>query len=172
VKARGKAHVKAHNLEVLIEIGGVTIYATPKGDYVAFVSDLDICNDGSGPAHGDPYYQSQTAYCSGGITGSKYMNADKDFYVVIPPQIRSMVAPVVMGCKARVTNLDTRVTSDAVTGDIGPSDKTGEAAYCLAKILNPKITHNAGDEKLIYLYELNPGIPAVVNGFTYKLQPA
>lgn len=154
-------------LKPLLTIGIVTIYTTESGDYVIFTSDLDICNDGSGPAHGDPYHQNQTAYYNGG----KYLNADKDKYIVIPPQVRSMVAPVVMGCQARITNLDTKVVHAAVTGDIGPKDKTGEAAYCLAKILNPKITHNSGDTRLIYKYELFPGKPAVVNGKHYKLEP-
>lgn len=165
---KGKAHIKAHNLEVLLEIGSVTIYTTPKGDYVCFVSDLDVCTDGSGKSHGDQHYQPQTAYYNGG----KFLNADKDKYVVIPPQVRSMVPPVVMGCKARLTNLDTKVTHAAVTGDIGPEDKTGEAAICLAKLLNPKVSASSGDSRLIYFYELWPGVPAVVDGKTYKLEPA
>lgn len=168
MKGRGKAHVKKHNLEVLLVIGGVTIYATPKGDYVCFVSDLDICNDGSGPSHGDPSYQSQTAYYNGG----KFLNADKDKYIVVPPQIRSMVPPTVMGCQARLTRLDSMDFYEAVTGDIGPDDITGEAAYCLAKAINSKITHNSGDDKLIYFYELWPGKAATVDGKTYKLEAA
>jgi hypothetical protein len=160
--------VKPHKLKELLTIGNVVIYSGVDGKYVQFVSDLDVCNDGSGPAHGDPYHQSQTAYYNGG----KFLNADRDKYIVVPPQVRAMVPPVVMGCKARVTNLDTKVTSAAVTGDIGPDDKTGETAYCLAKKLNSKITHNAGDEKQIYLYELWPGTPASVDGKTYKLEPA
>jgi hypothetical protein len=160
--------VKPHKLDVLLVIGGVTIYAAPDGKYVWFVSDLDVCNDGSGPAFGDPSHQSQTAYYNGG----KFLNAQKDKYIVVPPQVRSMVAPTVMGCKARLTNLDSKVIQAAVTGEIGPEDKTGEAAYCLAKIVNPKITHNSGDERLIYLYELWPGTAADVNGKHYKLEPA
>jgi len=163
-----KERSKHPDLKVLIVIGSVTIYATAKGDYVCFVSDLDICNDGSGPSHGDTSYQSETAYYNGG----KFLNADKDKYIVVPPQVRSMVAPAVMGCKARATNLDSKVTHAAVTGDIGPDNKTGEASYCLAKILNPKITHNSGDSRHIYFYELWPGIPAVVDGKRYKLEPA
>jgi hypothetical protein len=166
--AKGKAHIKAHQLEVLLTIGTIPIYTTKKGDYVCFVSDLDICNDGAGPAHGDEYHQAQTAYYNGG----KFLNADKDKYIVIPPQIRSMVPPVVMGCQARLTRLDSMATHAAVTGDIGPDEKTGEAAYCLAKIINPQITHNTGDEKLIYFYELWPGKPATVDGKTYKLEPS
>lgn len=169
---RGKQHVKKYKLEPLLEIGGVIIYATKKGDYICFVSDLSVCNDGSGRSHGDETYQSQTAYCSGGKTGSKYMNADVDPYIVVPPQIRSMVDPVVMGCAGRVTNLPTGLVEAGVVGDIGPSDKTGETAYCLAKKLNSSIGHNSGDDNRIYLYEIFPGKAATVNGFTYKLQSA
>jgi len=168
MKERAKAYIKAHQLQELLTIGNVTIYTTAKGDYVCFVSDLDICNDGSGPAFGDPSYQSETAYYNGG----KFLNAQKDKYIVVPPQVRSIVEPVVMGCQAKATNLTSRVVSDAVTGEIGPDDKTGEAAYCLAKILNPKITHNSGDKSMIYFYELWPGKAAVVDGKKYALEPA
>ena len=159
-------------LTELVTIGSVVINERDNGKYVRFISNLDICNDGSGPSHGDPHYQSQTAYYSGGKGGGKYLNADVDKYIVIPPQIRSMVPPVVMGCRARITNLKSGESSDAVTGEIGPNDKTGEAAYCLAKVVNSAVTHNAGDSGKNYLYELWPGEAAEVDGFAYKLQPA
>ena len=155
-------------MKELLTIEPVTIYEAFEGRYVSFISDLDVCNDGSGPSHGDQYYQSQTAYYNGG----KYLNADVDKYIVVPPQIRSGVQPVVMGCQARLTNLLTGKWHAAVVGDIGPSNKTGEAAYCLAHIIEPKITYNTGSSERIYLYELWPGIPAVVEGKTYKLEPA
>lgn len=152
----------------LITIGSVTIYVSEDDSYIRFLSNLDICNDGSGPKHGDPHYQPQTAYYNGG----KFLNADVDRYIVIPPQVRKMVRPVVMGCQARLTNENTGKVEDAVTGEIGPSNKTGEAAYCLAKIINPSITHNSGDRKNHYLYELWPGKPAKVGSKTYKLESA
>jgi hypothetical protein len=158
--------------EKLLTISPVTIYYEDGGAYIWFVSDLDICNDGCGPAHGDDYHQSQTAYYSGGIEGGKYLNADKDRYIVVPPQVRAQVPGIVMGCLGRLTNKNTGKSFPAVTGEIGPDDKTGEAAYCLAKKANPAISYNSGDERRIYLYELWPDIPAVVNNFTYKLQPA
>lgn len=159
-------------LEELLTIEPVTIKQKDDGQYIRFISDLDICNDGCGPSHGDPHHQAMTAYYSGGCEGGKYLNADCDKYIVVPPQVRSMVPPVVMGCKGRLTNLDLGISYDGVVGEIGPDDKTGEAAYCLSKIVNPSITYNSGDKKLIYLYELWPGVPAVVDGFTYKLQPS
>jgi hypothetical protein len=154
-------------LTVLIRIGSVNIYTNQDKSYVKFTSDLDICNDGSGPSHGDPSYQSQTAYYNNG----KFLNADEDKYIVVPPQVRSMVPGVVMGCQGKLTNLETKVVQDAVTGEIGPDYETGEAAYCLAKLINPDISHNSGDDRTIYLYELWPGKPAVVGGKTYKLEP-
>jgi hypothetical protein len=146
----------------------VPIFVGFDGLYVCFISDLSICNDGSGPSHNDPSYQPATAYYNNG----RFLNADVDRYIVVPPQIRSMVFPVVMGCQARLTNLHTSKWSAAVTGDIGPADKTGEAAYVLAKELNPLITHNSGDNRQIYLYELWPGLPAKVNGKGYRLEAA
>jgi hypothetical protein len=163
-------HNKIQSLDLLLMIDGVSILTGFEGNsnYICFISDLSICNDGSGPSHGDPSYQSQTAYYNKG----KYLNADSDKYIVIPPQIRKSVWRTVMGCQARATNLLTGKWRAAVTGDIGPDDKTGEAAYCLAKELNKSITHNVGDDRRVYLYELWPGIAAWVDGKQYKLEPA
>ena len=156
------------NINILLTINPTIIYQMLDGRYVCSRSDLDICNDGSGPDYDDPHHQSQTAYYNGG----EFLNADEDQYIVVPPQVRSMVPPVVMGCQGRLTNLETGQWWPAVTGEIGPDDKTGEAAYCLAKQANPQITHNSGDSRRIYLYELWPGVPAVVNGKEYDLEPA
>ena len=114
--------------EKLLKIGSVTIYYEDGGAYCWFVSDLDICNDGCGPAHGDDYHQSQTAYYSGGIEGGKYLNADVDRYIVIPPQVRAQLPGVLMGCLGRLTNKNTGKSFPGVIGEIGPDDKTGEAA--------------------------------------------
>jgi len=156
------------HLSVLIEIGGVSIWTGWDGTYVCFISNLDVCTDGTGDHHGDKSPQDETAYYNGG----KFLNADVDQYIVIPPQVRKMVGPVVMGCQARATRLDTAKWYAAVTGEIGPRTKTGEAAYCLAKQLNKRVGANNGDDNLIYLYELWPGTPAVVDGKRYKLEPA
>jgi hypothetical protein len=153
-------------LSLLITIDRVQIWTGWNGSYSCFISNLDVDNDGIGPSHGDPSYQRQTTY-------NPYLNADVDQYVVTPPQLRKAVPPVVIGCLCRVTNLrKPERWGWGVCGDVGPSSKTGEASYCLAKILNPNITYNSGDSNRIYLYEFWPGIPAVVNAKQYKLQPA
>lgn len=154
-------------LELLLEID-VPVFSALDDTYICFISNLDICNDGSGPSHRDPDYQNENAYYNEG----KFLNADEDKYIVIPPQIRAGIKPVVMGCQARMTNLLTAHWSAAVVGDIGPKTKTGEASYCIAKELNPRISHNTGDERRIYLYELFPGTPAIVEGKRYELEPA
>lgn len=167
--------MKPPNLEasiLLIEIDGVKIWTSHDGSYVKFISNLDICNDGCGDDHGDPHHQSMTAYYSGGIEGGKYLNADVDKYIVVPPQVRSLVPPVVMGCQGWMTDLKTGKAHGAVTGEIGPDYTTGEAAYSLAKFIKSSISYNSGDKSRHYLYELWPGIAATVAGFTYKLQPA
>lgn len=156
------------DLHVLLQISGVNIYVNDDKSYVCFKSNLDVCVDGSGDDHGDPYFQAETAYWNNG----QFLNADKDKYVVIPPQIRSGVPGVVMGCQAKATNLDTDATSDGVVGDIGPKTKTGECAICLAQILNPAVTAHVGDSRAIYFYEMWPGKPAVVDGKRYELEPA
>lgn len=157
-------------LTVLLTIDEVKIYVNEDKSYVCFTSDLDICNDGSGPSHGDKTYQPMTAYWNGG----KYLNADVDKYIVVPPQVRSMVPGVVMGCKGKVTRQAgiESVESPGVVGEIGPDYTTGEAAYCLAKVVNPSVGHNSGDKNRVYFYELWPGVPAVVDGKQYKLEPA
>ena len=156
------------DLAVLIEIPPVTIFANSEGTYVHFVSDLDVCTDGSGEDHGDDYHQNQTAYYNKGA----FLNADEDMYTVVPQQVRSLVVPTVMGCQARVTNIQTGKAYDAVVGDIGPKTKTGECAICLAQLLNPSVSADVGDSNRIYLYELWPGRPAVVDGKQYKLEAA
>ena len=156
------------NVKVVAKASGVTFYAADDHSYVCWVADLDICNDGTGPRHGDPHYQPKTAYYNGG----KFMNADIDRYIVVPPQIRKKCKRVVLGCKGRLTNLVSGACSDAVAGEVGPKAEFGEASYCLAKAVNPKISHNCGDDSHVYFYELWPGIPAKVGNKTYKLEPA
>lgn len=132
---------------------------------VAFVADLDVDVDGIGSSHGDPYYQPQTSLRVNG----RYLNADIERFIVVPPLIIKKVLPVVLGCKARVTDLRTGESVDAVVGDVGPTRKTGEAsrAVALALDIDPSPIDGGEDEPCI-LYELWPGIPAP----GYRLQPS
>jgi hypothetical protein len=161
------------DLGIFLMIDGVNFLRSKDGSYCCFTSDLDICNDGSGPDYNDPHHQSQTAYYSGNKEGtSKYLNADVDRYIVVPPQVRAKLPGVVMGCRGQVTNMKTKITYEGVVGEIGPDYTSGECAYVLAKMINPMIEHNSGDKSRNYFYELWPGVPATDGDFTYKLQPA
>lgn len=157
---------KMDNLKLIKTIGGVHIFAALDHSYVRFLSDLDVCNDGTGPRHGDKHYQPQTAYYNKG----KFLNADVDPYIVIPMCLRKLLKKKSMGCKAQLSQVESGAIFPAVCGELGPDNKTGEASYCLAKQLNTKVTHNSGDKRLLYLYELWPGTPATVDGKLYQLE--
>lgn len=126
---------------------------------------LDV--DGSGPSHGDTDYQPDTSLHLNG----KPLNADVDKYIVVPPAIINGVAPVVLGCQARV-HYAGKVT-DAVVGDIGPKTKLGEIsrATALALGINGSPVSGGVDEHAVF-YELWPGKAAVVDGKAYNLQPS
>ena len=125
-----------------------------------------IDSDGIGPHHGDRTAQNETTY-------KPDLNADVDRYIVVPPAIRNGVRGVVMGCMAHVTNTKNGQHTSAVVGDIGPRKKLGEiSCACASAIgLNPSPVSGGVDEHVVE-YIIFPGVPAVANGKTYKLQPA
>ena len=139
---------------------GTIIWKSTDDSYMAFIGNLDVCTDGTGPAHGDQYHLTHTAY-------TPDLNADHDYYIVLQPKMRTGVAPVVLGCQGRVTNLKTREWHWGVWGEVGPADKAGEAAIVMAQHLNPKVSANDGDEAFIYLYECWPGVAAKVGDKQY-----
>lgn len=144
---------------------GTEIFVSNDQSYMIFLGDLDVCTDGTGPSHGDDYHLSQTAY-------SPSLNADKDYYIVLQPNMRTGVVPVVLGCMGRVTNLKTREWHWGVWGEVGPKSKAGECAIVLAQHLNPTVSANVGDSERQYLYECWPGVAAKVGDKQYKLLPA
>src|SRR5262245_53775277 len=144
---------------------GTEILVSDDQSYMTFIGNLDVCTDGTGPSHGDTSHLNKTAY-------TPSLNADEDYYIVLQPKMRTGVRPVVRGCMGRVTNLRTLKSNWGVWGEEGPESKAGEAAIVMAKHLNPKVSANSGDSAFIYLYECWPGVPAVVDGKTYKLIPA
>lgn len=136
---------------------------------ITFTAKAAIDVDGIGSHHGDPCAQSDTSLHTQGHA----LNADEDRYVVAPPAIIGGVAPVVKGCRASVFNRRNQRRSEAVVGDIGPHHKLGEISRALAIVLgiDPSPT-SGGEEAHVIEYTLWPGVPAVVEGKTYQLQPA
>jgi hypothetical protein len=151
---------------------GCPIYAVQKFGVlrVEWVAKLAVCNDGSGGnPDNDPCHQDQTAYYNNG----KYLNPYEVPYIVVPPLIIEGVDPVVLGCQGAIVNLKNGQSTPAICGEIGPDDKLGEASCEGAGRLGLSSSPNSGgtDEHII-LYAIWPGIAAVVDGITYKLQPS
>lgn len=137
---------------------------------VWFVADFDVDVDGSGgnPDH-DPDFQPDTTLHFNGEAINPYVVSG----IVVPGWLPASVGPIVLGCKARATNLSTMLSYDAVIHDTGPTTKDGEGTpYLSVKLgVNPN-PNNGGEDNPIILYELWPGVPAVVAGVTYSLQPS
>ncbi len=133
---------------------------------VHYKAKAAIDSDGTGPHHGDRTAQDQTTY-------KPDLNADVDSYIVVPPAIRNGVKGVVIGCLANVTNTKNGRHTAAVVGDVGPHKKLGEiSCACASAIdLNPSPVDGGIDEHAIE-YVIFPGVPAIVNGKQYHLQPA
>lgn len=135
-----------------------------------FFGDADIDADGSGGnPYNDPYFQPDTTYHFQG----KALNSELTNFIVVPPVVVSGVAPVVLGCHARVTDFTTGKRAIAVVGDLGPTFKVGEVSIALARELGiPWHPVTGGLQEFRFFYELWPGTPATVHGVTYTLQPS
>ncbi|MEA3188799.1 MAG: hypothetical protein QOD99_2629 [Chthoniobacter sp.] len=94
-------------------------------------------------------------------------------FIVVSPLIRTRAAGVVLGCKARVTNLRNGRSVEAVVADIGPRTKIGELSIAAAKAIGvPSSPRNGGEEECVIKYELWPGQAVTIAGTQYPLQPA
>lgn len=130
------------------------------------VSCMNIDGDGSGGnLENDPDFQPDTTY-------QPALNARLDRFIVVPPQVVDVVPEPVIGCRATVLDLDTNLWTEAVVGDVGPSDKIGEASIALAAALHvPSDPVTGGDQRRHFKYTIYPGVAACVHGKTYALQP-
>ena len=135
---------------------------------VRFKARAMIDTDGFGDLHGDPCAQRNTSLHWRG----RALNADEDRYIVVPPAILQGVKGVVLGCQAYAKNIKNGHETECVVGDVGPYKKLGEVSVATAKALgiNPSPTSGGTDDHIIE-YTLKPGVPAIVNGKRYTLQP-
>jgi hypothetical protein len=146
------------------------IYAVEKFGVlrVEWVAKMAVCCDGlPRNDYDDPCWQAQTAYYNGG----KYLDPERVPYIVVPPMIIEGVDPSVLGCQGAIINLRNGLSTPAICGETGPDDKIGEAAMIAAERvgLSPDPNDGGTDEHII-CYAIWPGIPAIVDGITYKLQ--
>jgi hypothetical protein len=151
---------------------GCPIYALEKYGAVRieWVAKMAVCCDGS-PTNPDedPHWAKGTAYYNGG----KYLDPYNVPYIVVPPLIIEAVDPVVMGCQGTIVNLKNGLSTPAITGEIGPDDKLGEASCEAAGRVGLSASPiNGGTDEKIILYAIWVGVAAIVDGVTYKLQPS
>lgn len=139
------------------------------GSFVGVLTDQDgepLVQDEDDSAPG--YYISTTSYAYQGLPSNvqrRYVNSEEVPFIVVPPVIIRETAGVVMGCRAKVTNLENGMTVDCIVADRGPSKKTGEISIAAAKALginsNPR---TGGEDRPIMKYEIWPGQPGTVDG--------
>lgn len=139
--------------------------------HCSMLADADIDCDGSGGnPDNDPYFQPGTTYHYQG----KALNAYKVPFIVLPPSLIKGVAPVVLGCKARVLYRETGLIAYGIVGDVGPRTKVGELSVQMARRIGMPSNPNTGgtDDFRLCLYEWWPGQTVSIDGITYPLQPS
>lgn len=137
-----------------------------RGSFVQFTGDLDVDVDGSPDWRRDKFGQADTSLHHEG----KPINSDVVRAIVLPPELIKAVGPVVLGCQAEC-EFNGKIQTGVVF-DVGPHSKLGEASAAMAVALgiNPDPNHG-GHDKPDVIYRFYPGVPAVVDGITYELQP-
>ena len=177
------------------QTGGVPVYApqgfTPApldflanaggpGDWFGVVTDTGeddgtpVKQNASGPAPGA--FVSATSYRwpeLARIDPLAYVDAASVPYIVLPSHWRQEAIGVVLGCKATVEDTKTgKILEAAGVLDFGPRTKLGEASVACAEFFGiPSSAKDGGTSEKRFIYTFFPGIPAVINGVTYQLQP-
>lgn len=102
-----------------------------------------------------------------------YVDAASVPYIVLPGHWRAQAVGVVLGCKATVKDNKTgKILNAAGVLDFGPKAKLGEASIACAKFFGiPSSPKDGGTDEKRFIYTFFPGVPAVINGVTYQLQP-
>ena len=144
------------------------------GNWYGIVTDrhgVPIIQGPNDPAPG--YYVSATAYRWSGKSPADplcYIDSATVPFIVIENFIRRRAIGIVLGCRARVTNLRTNQFVEAVVGDIGPLYKFGEISIAAAKAIGiDSSPRTGGTSDKILKFEFWPDTPAIVNGVTYEL---
>lgn len=149
---------------------------SPGGGWWGIVTKngVPVIQGESDPAPG--YYVSPTRYQIKGKSQYDpfaYPDAETVPYAVTPPQIVKGVGPVVIGCRATITDLHTGKVLEAGVLELGPKHSVGEASMAACKAFGiPFSPKNGGTSEKRFLYTFFPGVPAIVNGVTYPLQPS
>ena len=135
---------------------------------MSYLAKLAVDSDGGPNIDHDPYWQAETSLKLNG----KSINAQKVPYTVIPIGISNMIPPIVLGSKVICTNTKNGKVVEGVVADLGPRTKVGEASCEMARRLglSGNSNHGGTSDHIIH-YEIYVGVPAVVDGVCYQLQP-
>lgn len=140
-------------------------------DKCFFIGDADIDGDGAGGnPEGDRFYQPHTSYR---LPNGDSLNGRRVPFMVLPPAVFLAVPEIVMGCQGWITYIKTGRRTPVMVGDGGPTFKVGEVSPCAAERVGmPSSPVNGGeDDYSQVIYEFLPGVPAVIDGIHYALQP-
>ena len=176
------------------QTGGVPVYA-PNGftpaplDFLANAGKpgnwFGVVTD-TGKRDGNPVKQNATGPAPGAFVSATsyrwptfaridplaYVDAASVPFIVLPSHWRQQAVGVVLGCKATVKDLETGKVLDAGVLDFGPKSKLGEASIACAEFFGIRSSpKNGGTDEKRFVYTFFPGVPAVINGVTYQLQP-
>jgi hypothetical protein len=149
---------------------GTTPFYRLEDKSVIWLCGGDSDGDGiSGNIYGDPDYQDNTTLQYDGCG----LNAEFDRWGVVPPEIIDAVPETVMGCLMKATNVVLGLTFPGVVGDRGPAGKLGEFSVAYLRALGiPSSPVSGGTQQPIIAVQIWPGVPSVVNGKQYALQPS
>ena len=156
-------------LKIISIIENCPLNLDTEDNILSYLACGRIDTDGTGLSHGDKWHLKETSLKLDG----KSLNADEDPFIVIPGKIVKGVKPVVLGSKVILINTKNNRSAAGVVGDIGPDNRLGEMARCLAIKLGVDPDPNTGGEDShVIQYHIFLGVPANVNGKQYKLQPS
>lgn len=121
----------------------------------------------------DGYCVSMTSYQRDGYEPTdrrRYLDASVIPYMVIPAAVRQRCKGVLLGCRARMTDIRTIKRLEGMCGDFS-GYSIGEASLAAATYFHPELSARNGDDRKIYLYEFFPDQVATINGETFQLKP-
>ncbi len=102
----------------------------------------------------------------------RYVDSAEVPFIVVEDFIRKRAKGIVLGCKAKVTNIKNGKSTPAVVIDMGPLYKIGElsqkAAHLLGIASNPR---RGGTSENIVRYEFWPDTPGEWDGEVFSLIP-
>lgn len=175
-QSSGKAayHPRDVGLDLLANAGYPRFPESYKSILVVDRNGKPVVQGDCDPAPG--YFISKTAYRipNQPVTSPlAYLDAETVHFIVVSPKVQMGFRGVVLGCRARITNLRNGKSTEAIVGDIGPLRKIGELSIAAAKAIGiPSSPRTGGTDELILRYEFWPDVSGVIGEALATLQRA